>query len=215
MTAVSPKTHIFMPLRTHPKESVPLTDTIRAFPESAAANASTLPSPPSATGKEVISAEGRTSFIAALTVRQTSEEVIVPLKESGAISIFISRYLLSRPPERSADEVLLNYHTGLLLLFCSVKFCPCFRRRYPATREASPFGHVSHQNIKAKRFFIYFIRPDTKIKPPSALRFSEAEKRNGVPLAAAPLGKSGIRVRRNGRNTVKCQNKYRMRPNAC
>ncbi len=105
-------------------------------PPQAVRNASTLPSPPSATGRETISVSGKISRIALVSSPQTSREVIVPLKESGAKMIFF----MARPPKTvsKADALCLTlYHMPAVL---SKKIYARTMRRIRALRKlkASP-----------------------------------------------------------------------------
>lgn len=69
------------------------TAAVTISPWSAAANDSTVPSPPSATGTVIISASGRRPFRTSDIVVATSFDVRHPLNESGAIRIFIFRFI--------------------------------------------------------------------------------------------------------------------------
>ena len=61
----------------------PVQATGTCCPPTADRNASTVPSPPSATGMAQISASGSCDRMASATIWQTSREESVPLKESG------------------------------------------------------------------------------------------------------------------------------------
>ena len=76
-----------------PKEALcmansgPCTRTVLRSPPKADKKASTVPSPPSAIGRQQISSAESTCRNALRIIRHTSMAVIVPLKESGAITI--------------------------------------------------------------------------------------------------------------------------------
>ena len=81
----------------------PVQGTSARVPPTAARKASTVPSPPSATGMAQISASGSSRNISSDAMRQISAEDSVPLKESGISTYFAMVSAPFRKKRAAAD----------------------------------------------------------------------------------------------------------------
>ena len=117
-------------------------------PPTAARKASTVPSPPSATGMAQISASGSSRNISSDAMRQMSSEDSVPLKESGISTYFA----MVSAPFRKSEPRRLPRLTGLLLTACRTALpsgpshppcsCTASRSRCSCPPSCTPAAHT-------------------------------------------------------------------------
>ena len=73
----------------------PVTSDVRRYPPDVSMSVSRVPSPPSATGTSATSASGMTRLTPSPMALATSSAYMLPLNESGAMTIFIDSVLLT------------------------------------------------------------------------------------------------------------------------